>query len=374
MIYLDYAATTPCAPEVVEAMLPFFTEQFANASSVDHAMGATARRAVEEARGHVAALVGAKEEDVIFTSGSTEANNLVLATSRFVVTSAVEHPSVLEPTVAHETGSFAVLPVTHDGTVAIQALSEALQQNPRALVSIMHTNNETGAQNDVLSLTEVTAEHGGLFHTDITQGLIHANITLRQSAVHGLSLSAHKIYGPKGVGALICKPVLRRELRGRQLGGGHERGLRSGTLNVPGIVGLGTAARIMCSNRHAIQSHIRELRSHFLSTLESRFSGRISINGADAESCSHIISIRLHGVNNRALLRGAGQNVSFALGSACATNKNEPSHVLRAMGLEETACNETIRISFGSPTTAEDAIHAATAISDSANRLLEMVA
>lgn len=373
MIYLDYAATTPCDPEVLDAMLPFFTSRFANASSIDHAMGAEARRAVEEARGYVAELVGAKEEDVIFTSGSTEANNLVLSVDRPIVTSAVEHPSVLEPTISSQR-AVRILPVTTEGIVSETALEDALRDvglGP-SIVSIMHTNNETGAQNDVMSIAAHAAEHNALFHTDLTQGVVSAGFSLRKSAVDAVSISAHKIYGPKGVGALICKSSIRKELRPIALGGAHERGFRSGTINVPGVVGFGAAARLVVRSRGKIQNSIAMARTEFLNNIAERFTGAHTVH---AGACpNHVVSMRLHAVNNRALLRSLAQKVCFALGSACATNKNEPSHVLRAMGLSEDACNETIRISFGMPTTVLQAREAATAIGECANRLLEMVA
>ena len=374
MIYLDYAATTPCAPEVVDAMLPFFSSRFANASSIDHIMGADARKAVEEARGHVAALVGANEEDVVFTSGSTEANNLVLRSStRRVLTSAVEHPSVIEPSKARESSNVCTLPVNGDGVVEPDVLRQAMCGGGPSLVSLMHTNNETGSVNDVLQLGTIAAENDGRFHTDLTQGVLMADFSIRRSPINAVSISAHKIYGPKGVGVLICTPRIRKELDPILLGGGHERALRSGTLNVPGIVGMGAAARLLRNGRAKIQEHVSNLRSQFCEVLGKRFSGTYSING-QSHSGNHILSIRMHGVNNRALLRVTGQEVCFALGSACATNKNEPSYVLRAMGLNEQACNETIRISLGSPTTSDEIVHAATAISNAANLLLEMVA
>lgn len=372
MIYLDYAATTPCAPEVVEAMLPFFTDSFANASSIDHMMGSTARKAVDDARTTIASLVGAKEEDLVFTSGSTEANNLVLwGTGRRLVLSAVEHPSVLEA-VKREPQSALVLPVTEVGRVRPEQLAAALGNNEPSLVSVMHTNNETGARNDLDALATVAHEHNALFHSDLTQGLLEP-FSFRASPVDAASISAHKIYGPKGVGALIAKPALRKELRALTFGGGHERGFRSGTLNVTGIVGFGMAAKLLSARRNDIVRRITEARAAFLSALQNQFRGAVTVNG-DSTAESHILSVRLHGINNRALLTLTAQELCFALGSACATNKNQPSHVLRALGLDDRACNQTIRVSFGLNSAPAEMVRAATLMAEAANSLLNMVA
>ncbi|HEX5275179.1 MAG TPA: cysteine desulfurase family protein [Candidatus Rubrimentiphilum sp.] len=374
MIYLDYAATTPCCPEVVEAMLPFFANKFANASSIDHSMGAEARNAVEDARSCVAELVGAKTEDVIFTSGSTEANNLVLSgTNRFVITSATEHPSVLDYVMKCRQDTSSVLAVSNQGKVDEACLRTQLEHCDAALVSIMHTNNETGAMNDLDHLFEAAKDNNALFHSDMSQAFLAAPIDFRKSKYDGISVSAHKLYGPKGVGALICNSRLRNEITPLSFGGGHERGLRSGTLNVPGIVGFGVAAALLKRRFFEINQHVTEMRKTFVGDLLRRFSGAVTINGGDSAS-PHVLSVTLQGVNNRALLRLASRELCFSLGSACATNKNEPSYVLRALGLSDQQCNETIRISFGAMTTLDDVMTASKLIASSANGLLEMVA
>lgn len=375
MIYLDYAATTPCDPRVVEAMLPFFSEQFGNASSIDHSMGVQARKAVDQARASIASLVGAKDEDVIFTSGSTEANNLVLAgTRRFAITSMVEHPSVLESvTKRRDRKAYSVLPVNGDGVVTTDSLRAELEGHAGSLVSIISVNNEIGCKNDIGKLSQVSHEHGAFFHSDMTQAFVASHVDFRKSDLDAISMSAHKIYGPKGVGALICKAGLRRETIALAFGGGHERGLRSGTLNVPGIVGFGAAASILEKERGRLARHLVDVRTKFTDVLGNRFSGNLSLNGGK-DASPHILSVTLHGVNNRALLRMSGDRLCFSLGSACATNKNEPSHVLKALGLSDRVCNETIRVSFGLGTTNDEATEAATLLASAANGLLELVA
>jgi cysteine desulfurase len=370
MIYLDHAATTACAQEVIDAMLPYFRETFANASSIDHLPGSAARKVVDDAREAVASLVGARAEDVIFTSGSTEANNLALSAAARIVTTAIEHPSVLDVVVARGLSDDAVVGVDKDGIVLESALREKLDRGlPGTLVSIIATNNETGTEQDIDLLSELVRSSGALFHIDATQAVGTRQFNVRQGAISGLSLSAHKIYGPKGVGALIATTSLRRAMKPLLRGGGHERGFRSGTLNVPGIVGFGVAAKLATGLREKRRRHLTQLRRHFLDALKRALRGAVSETVTDRIASPHVLSLRLHGTNGRALLRALRDEVAFSLGSACATNKTEPSHVLLALGLDRHAIAETVRISFAADQTLPEVERAAHLFAESARSL-----
>ena len=356
-------------------MLPYFTAAYGNAASSDHSMGIEARQAVDQARQRVAELVGASPEDVIFTSGSTEANNLVLSTRLPLLTSAIEHPSILDVVRNARIGlRNQVVRVNAEGYAEPDELSMHIgKEKEPCLVSIMLVNNEIGTHNDVKLLADTAHSKGALFHTDATQALAFEDVDMRADMIDGLSVSAHKLYGPKGVGALICRPKLRRHLSPTLYGGGHERGLRSGTLNVPGIVGFGEAARLAIRDRSVRRRLIVALREAFIKHLLSSFAGASTVNGA-ATSETHICSIRLHGVNNRALLNQTSKLLCYSLGSACATMKSEPSHVLLALGQCKREANETIRISFGVGLDVQSVSSAGTAIGEAATRLLKMVA
>jgi cysteine desulfurase len=370
MIYLDHAATTACDAEVVEAMMPFFRDAFANASSVDHLPGTAARRAVDGAREAVAELVRAKPEDVIFTSGSTEANNLALSFGGPVITTRIEHPSVLDPFAARGRADDVFVPIDRLGRVLIENLREQLARTPGALVSIIATNNELGTEQDVETITRVVHDAGGLLHLDATQAVGTRAFDMRKTTgLVGISASAHKIYGPKGVGALIATARLRRAMSPIMRGGGHERGFRSGTMNVPGIVGFGVAARLAVERRLERRERLFTLRRRFLDVLGESLGNRVVETVADAPVSPHILSIRLQGTNGRALLRAARDDVAFSLGSACATNKSEPSHVLTALGLDKRAIAETIRISFAADQPVEEIERAASILAEAARSL-----
>lgn len=376
MIYLDYAATTPCDEAVVDAMLPFLRGHFGNASSIDHEMGAFANKAVESAREQVADFLGASIRDVIFTGGSTEANNLILrGAGASIVTDALEHPSVLDTiTLSLPADAFRIASVSSSGAVDISQLESSLRElGPGSILSIMATNNEIGTRNDMATMSALAHDAGALFHTDATQALTTTAIDMQRDGIDALSLSAHKIYGPKGVGALVCRPPARRNLRALQLGGGHERHLRSGTLNVPGIVGFGEACRLAKSRLKESVRHANQLRMILLEGIRRSFAGAVSVHGG-SDASPHILSLRLADVSNRALQGVLRSHLCFALGSACATNKSEPSHVLKAIGLTTREANNTIRLSFGLATRSEDAEAAATLIGEAATSLLSLVA
>jgi cysteine desulfurase len=370
MIYLDHAATTACTTEVVDAMIPYFREHFANASSIDHIPGVSAHRAVDEARDAVAVMVGGRAEDVIFTSGSTEANNLAMTVACAVFTTRVEHPSILEPFAARKVEADSFIPVDDHGIITIDLLKQQLaKSDSRTLVSVIATNNETGTEQDVQALQRVASACGALLHIDATQAVGTRKLNARRDGISAVSISAHKIHGPKGVGALVAMPAMRAQLKTVQRGGGHERGFRSGTLNVPGIVGFGVAARMVTTNWLIRRERLAALRQHFLDTLRKLAGDAVHETIPGPSASPHILSIRLSGINARALLGAVRDDVAFSLGSACATNKAEPSHVLLALGLDKRAITETFRISFAPDQTMDQVGMAATILANAALNL-----
>jgi cysteine desulfurase len=370
MIYLDHAATTACAPEVVEAMLPYFRDSFANASSIDHLPGIQAKRAVERSRELIAELVGGRVEDVIFTSGSTEANNLILATARRVVTTAIEHPSILDPFGVRKNPDDAKVSVDSRGLVNSEELAALIACDRATLVSVIATNNETGVEQDLTQLLASCKDRDVLFHIDATQGVGTTAFDFRRGHLDGLSLSGHKFYGPKGIGALVASSRLRRELRPILRGGGHERGFRSGTLNVPAIVGMGAAAELAIKHRVSRRAKLSELRRYFMATLSNLLGEDIEETvGGTTRVSPHIASVRIRRTNGRALLGAVREDISFSLGSACATNKAEPSHVLLAMGFDKRATSEVIRVSFSPEQSRTEVEQAATIIAAATREL-----
>jgi cysteine desulfurase len=370
MIYLDYAATTPCDPEVVDAMLPFLRDQFGNASSIDHVFGARAQEAVEHARRHVADLVGAQPEDIIFTSGATEANNLALSVELPVRTTRVEHPSVLDAFEARQGEFDSYIPTDRDGLVHRNVV-EAAASERRSLISVVATNNETGTEQDLDVVAEAVGKTNSLLHVDGTQAVGTQAIDLRKRGIHGCSISAHKIYGPKGIGALTATHELRRELRPILLGGGHERGFRSGTSNVPAIVGFGVAAQLAARHRSQRRKCLTSLQERFLEVLYEASDKRAIKTIEHARTSPHILSVRILGINGRALVRSVRDEVAFSLGSACATNKAEPSHILLALGLEKQQIAETIRCSFSVEQTMDEVERAGVLIGTASKALAD---
>jgi len=352
-------------------MLPFMRERFGNAASIDHAFGAAAREAVEKARHQVATLVGARPEDVVFTSGATESNNIALSADLPLVTGTIEHPSVRDAAQGSSRGLREIrwLGVDASGTYAVPELTRLLSVLPSpALVSLMTVNNEIGSIQPVELLSQIIRSGGHFFHTDATQAAAYLPFTF--SLFDAVSISAHKIYGPKGIAALVCDTSLRRLLRPLHFGGGHERGLRSGTLNVPAIVGFGVAAASATRDRLDRARILSKLSDAFKENLRRAYGGQLRFN-AERTSAPHICSVRMVGVNARALLSACRASVCFSLGSACATSKSEPSYVLTELGLSEDEANETIRCSFSHELTRVDVVDAARTIALSANRLLE---
>jgi len=365
MIYLDHNATTPLDPRVLEAMLPFFTEQFGNAASRQHASGLAAARAVETARAQVAEVLGADPREIVWTSGATESDNLALCgvarapayRKRHIVTVNTEHRAVLDPCEALERQGYDVtwLGVEADGTLDLSRLAAAVTPET-LLVSVMHANNETGVVHPIEEIGALCRARGVLFHTDATQSFGKLPIDVDRMGIDLLSASAHKYYGPKGVG---CLYVRRRDPRVRCepliYGGGHERGLRSGTLNVPGIVGMGYAATL------GPDAGLGTLRDRLERGLFAEIDG-VTVNGAGATRLPGTTNLSFLGVAAQRLMRRL-PNVAVSSSAACTSARAQPSYVLGAMGCDEARVRGSLRFSVGRFTTADEVDAAVKAVS-----------
>jgi cysteine desulfurase len=372
-IYLDYNATTPVDQRVVDAMLPYFTNSFGNAASIDHLYGHEAQQAVERAREQIASLIGATPEEITFTSGATEADNIAIMGTLAradddaeLIVSAVEHPAVLEPA-ARIGERLQVVPVSADGIVDPTEIKRRLTKKT-VLVSVMAANNETGAIQPIVEIGRICAEAEVPFHCDAVQAAGRINIDVDDAQVALLSLSAHKIHGPKGVGALyVRRRGQRMKVAPLHYGGGHERNLRPGTVNVPGVVGFGVAGQLARRGREREAARERRLKEQLISTLT--LMGEVELNTPADSSLPQTVSARVAGVGARALMHATRDELAFSSGSACATTKAEPSHVLLAQGLSKRCASESIRLSFGRFTTGEEIAHAATCLVRAAHDL-----
>jgi len=355
-IYMDHHATTPVDPRVLETMLPYFTECFGNAASVDHEYGNDAKRAVDKAREQVAQLINAKHDEIIITSGATEADNLAIlgvteqyeGKGKHVITCATEHHAVLDPCHYLESKGWQVtyLPVDHYGMVNPNAVQRAITSQT-VLISIMAANNEIGTIAPVAEIGKIAREHEVLFHTDATQAIGHIPVDVEEMNIDLLSMSAHKFYGPKGIGALyVRKRNPRVRLVSQMHGGGHERGMRSGTLNVTGIVGLGKAAEIARLEMKEESERLQGLRDHLWEGLQAGIEG-VELNGHPTQRLPHNLSIYIPGVESRALVVQLKHDVALSTGSACTTAKVEPSHVILALGYGEERAYSPVRFGLG---------------------------
>jgi cysteine desulfurase len=362
LIYMDSNATTRTDPRVVEAMLPYFTERYGNASSLTHAFGREADEAVEQARAQVAALLGAHPREIVFTSGATESNNLALKgvaamyrpKGDHLVTVATEHKAVLDPVrrLEREGSHVTILPVDTFGRVSVEQVAQAL--TPRTiLVSVMAANNEIGTLQPIREIRRLCKERGVLFHSDAAQAAGKMSLDVEEMGVDLLSVSAHKMYGPKGVGALY---VRRRDPRVRlepQMdGGGQERGLRSGTSNVPAIVGFGVACELCRQEMAGEARRLTELREQLRRGVQDELSD-VTLNGHPTERLPGNLNLSFAGVKGEALLM-ALRDVALSSGSACMTASVEPSYVLKALGLDDELAHASIRFGLGRFNTAEE--------------------
>lgn len=369
-IYLDNHATTPPDPRVLAAMRPFWERCFANPASVEHALGREAEAAVEEARAAIAGLIGAEPSELILTSGATEANNLAIkGAARFagaqgterrrIVTVATEHKCVLESVrdLRHEGFEPVVLPVTPDGLLDPAVLAEALAV-PTLLVSVMAVNNEIGVIQDLVALGAIAKEAGAILHTDAAQAAGRMPLDVQEIHADLLSLSAHKVYGPKGIGALYVRRRPRVRLAPLFSGGGQERGLRSGTLPAPLVVGFGEACRIAAIEGLLDAGRIAGQRERFLAALAAAIPG-IAMNAADAPRVAGNASIAFPGGVSAQDIMAAAPMLCVSTGSACSSAEIEPSHVLKAIGLDEARARATLRIGIGRFTSPADVDQAA---------------
>lgn len=380
MIYLDYHATTPCDPLVLEAMLPYFTAQFGNPSSA-HVAGTRTADAVQEAREQVAALVGAQPGEVIFTSGATEANNLALlgyaraarATSsrRRIVISATEHKAIINPAkqLARQGFEIITLPVDAQGTVDLAAAAEAITVNT-LLVSIHSANSEIGTIQPIAELAKLAHTVGALLHTDAAQAVGKIPIDMLAWGADMLSISSHKLYGPQGIGALIVRHPRRTQLEPLGYGGGQERGWRPGTLNVPGIVGLGAACTRCIELLPTEAAHLATLRDEFENTVFTSIP-EARRNGSPHHRLPHNTSITFPGIEADALLARL-PNLALSTGSACDAGTIEPSATLLALGLSRDDARATVRVGLGRFTTQQELKQAALLLVKQAVLLTEL--
>ena len=357
-IYLDHHATTPVDPAVLRAMLPFFTDQFGNPSGRQHVFGQEAHDAVEAARAQVAALIGARADEIVFTSGATESNNLAVRglarnlaeRGRHLVTTAIEHAAVLEPCRTLEREGFEVtrVGVGADGLVDAGDVVRALRDDT-VLVSVMAANNEVGTIQPVAAIGAACRERGIAFHSDAVQALGRVPLDVNADSVDLLSLSAHKMYGPKGAGALYVRKDRRPRVRlqPQAEGGGQEKSVRSGTLNVPGIVGMGEAARLA---REALASgepaRMQELRDRLLAELQRRV-GEVTVNGALAPRLPGNLHASIARAEAETLILSLGGRVALSSGAACSEAGGKGSHVMRAMGLPDERVYNALRFGIG---------------------------
>jgi cysteine desulfurase len=389
-IYLDNHATTRVDPRVVEAMLPFFTQTFGNAGSTTHSFGWEAKQAADSAREVVAAAVGAKAKELIFTSGATESNNLALRgvaeryqnKGRHIVSVVTEHPSVLDPLarLGREGFEITLLPVISPpdpqaGRIRLEQVEAALRSDT-ILVSVMAANNEIGTRQPLAELGHLCRQRGVLLHTDATQAVGRIPIDVDELQVDLLSFTAHKLYGPKGVGALYVRrraPAVR--LQALLDGGGQEWGLRSGTLNVPGMVGFARAVELCQAEMSSESVRLRQLRDHLYAGLSAAVSG-VTLNGPALSPpewrLAENLNVSFAGVDGEALLMHA-KDLALSSGSACTSEHPEPSYVLRSLGVSEEAARSSIRFGLGRFNTAEEVDFAIGKIAETVGRLRRMI-
>ena len=371
-VYLDNNATTPCDPRVVEAMIPYFTRFFGNAASRNHAYGWQAKEAVNLAREQVAALIGAVPQEIIFTSGATEADNLAIkgvfnlyqSKGNHIITAATEHKAVLD-TCGHlekEGADITYLEVDAAGLIDLAALEAAIKPTT-ILIAIMYANNETGTVQPVNAISAIAKKHGVLFFCDAVQAAGKIPVNVITDGIDLMSLSAHKMYGPKGVGALyVRRKNPRVKLMPQMDGGGHERGVRSGTLNVPGIVGFGKAAALAQDEIETETNRLSILRDK----LEQAFLEleETTVNGSTLYRLPHVSNLSFKFTESEGLMMGFSKNVAVSSGSACTAASMEPSYVLKAMGLSDEMAYAAIRFSLGRFTTAAEIDYAIKEVSE----------
>lgn len=379
-IYLDNNATTPCDPRVVEAMLPYFTQSFGNAASRNHPFGWQAEEAVDYAREQIAQLIGADPKEIILTSGATEADNLAIkgvyemyaSKGNHIITAVTEHKAVLDTCKHLEKlgAEVTYLKVNNDGLIDLAEL-EAAMKPTTILVAIMYANNEVGVIQPVKEIAAIAKKHGALFFTDGVQAVGKIPVDVIKDGIDLMAFSAHKMYGPKGVGALyVRRKNPRVKVTAQMDGGGHERGMRSGTLNVPGIVGFGKACELCRLEMEADSQRISVLRDKLengLLQLEEAY-----VNGSREHRLPHVCNISFKYVEGEGLMMGFNKSIALSSGSACTSASLEPSYVLKALGLGDDLAHSSLRFGLGRFTTEEQIDYTIKAISDTVLKLREM--
>ncbi len=379
-IYLDNQATTPLDPRVLEEMLPYLKEKFGNAASRNHSFGWEAEEAVENARKQVAALIGCSPKEIVFTSGATESDNIALKGAyemygdkgNHIITTAIEHKAILDSAswLERKGARITLLPVNADGLIEIEELEKAITDQT-ILISVMAANNEIGTINPITEIGALAHERKIIFHTDAAQGAGKMDLDVEKMKIDAMSLSAHKIYGPKGIGALY---VRRKNPRVRLApvihGGGHERGMRSGTLNVPAIVGFGKACELCQEEMAAENVRLKALRDRLK---EKIFSGldEVFVNGSMEHRLPNNLNISFAYVEGESLMLGL-KNIAVSSGSACTSASLEPSYVLRALGIGDELAHSSIRFGLGRFTTTEEIDYVAAQVIENVKRLREM--
>jgi cysteine desulfurase len=378
MIYMDNSATSPLDPEVLREMIPFLKEEYGNASTF-YSLGREARKALEIAREDVAAIIGAIPQEIIFTSGGTESDNMAIKGTAYrwqdkgkhIITSTIEHPAVRETCKYLETKGFEVtyLPVYEEGIVRIADLKEAIREDT-ILITIMHANNEIGTIQPIAEIGKIAQEEGIYLHTDAVQSVGKIPVDVNELNVDLLSISAHKLYGPKGVGALyvrkgiVLEPLIH--------GGGHERGIRPGTENIPGIVGLGKACSMAIIDLNENGTKMTQLRDKLIDGVLSEIDESY-INGDRTKRLPNNANFRFAGIEGESLvLHLDAKGIAASTGSACSSKTLEPSHVLRALGLEDVDSHGSLRLSLGKENKLEDIEYTITSIKEAVETLRKL--
>ena len=364
-IYLDHQATTPIDPLVLEAMMPYLTEQFGNASSMDHTYGANASVAIENARAEIAMAISSRPEDIVFTSGATEANNMAIIGTMtnyarrgdHIITCSTEHMAVLNTVKYLETigKKVTVLPVDERGNIRLEHVENAITKKT-VMITIMAVNNEIGTIHNIDKIGEIAHKHDVIFHTDAAQAVGHVDLNVKKMNIDLMSLSAHKMYGPKGIGALYIRGI-RPKIRTAPImfGGGQERGRRSGTYNVPSIVGFAKAIKIAIKK----MSYDDEKYEKWNGLLLTKLQKYGKVNGTLKNRIKNNVNMRFAGVEGKAIINSVSDELAISAGSACTTQTTEPSHVLLAIGLNKTQAHSSIRIGFGRFNTDSEIVFAA---------------
>ncbi len=377
-IYMDYSATNPCDPRVVDAMIPWLREHFGNPASRSHAWGWEAEAAVEKARDHIAALIGADPREIVWTSGATESNNLAIkgaagfykTKGKHLITVKTEHKAVLDTMRELERQGFEVtyLDVQEDGLVNLDAFKAAIRPDT-IIASVMYVNNEIGVIQDVVALGNACREKGVIFHVDAAQATGRVDFDLSKMPIDLMSLTSHKTYGPKGIGALYVRRKPRVRLEAQMHGGGHERGMRSGTLPTHQCVGMGEAYRIAKAEMHEENKKITALQQRLMNGLKGI--EQVFINGHETQRVPHNINMSFNYVEGESLIMGI-KGLAVSSGSACTSASLEPSYVLRALGRSDELAHSSLRMTIGRWTTEAEIDFAINTIKENVAKLRDM--